>query len=85
MARNDNGGSELLDYLAAECGCGYLSDLRIPENGPALAQTVKRIQRGVWTGEAWQEAARYVTGEQDVPAEEDGARAALARWFQKNR
>ena len=67
----------------AECGCGYLSDLRVPETAPALAQTVKRIPHGIWSGEAWREVARYITGESDIIPEEDVARAALSRWLQK--
>ena len=83
MPQKESGGSELLEWLAAECGCGYLSDLRVPETAPALAQTVKRIPHGIWSGEAWREVARYITGESDIIPEEDVARAALSRWLQK--
>ena len=83
MPQKESGGSELLEWLAAECGCGYLSDLRVPETAPALAQTVKRIPHGIWSGEAWREVARYITGESDIIPEEDVARAALSRWLHK--
>lgn len=82
MPQRDGGGSELLDWLAAECGCGYLSDLRIAKTAPALAQAVKRIPRGAWPAQAWQETARYITGKTNMACEEDESRAALARWLQ---
>lgn len=81
MERKENRGSGLLDFLWAECGCGYLSDLRLRETVPILRQAAGRIPRGRWPGEAWQEAARYITGRQEIPAAEDEARSALERWF----
>lgn len=82
MSQSGCGDSGLLDYLAAECGCTYLSDLRVPETVTSLTLTLKRIPRGAWPAAAWKEAASYVTGAQDIPATEDGARAALARFIQ---
>ena len=70
----------LLDWLTDECGCSYLSNLRLAETVPALLRAVRRIPPGRWSDETWSEAVNYITGEQVKVRDEASARQALEAW-----
>ena len=70
---------ELLDYLSDRSGCAYLSDLRLPSVAVKLEQVIRDAPQGVWSAEAWQEAASYITGEGSGISETE-ARNILVAW-----
>ena len=79
MERTERGCEELLDYLADRSGCAYLSDLRIPSAAARLEYVIQNTAWNVWTTEAWQEAASYITGEGSGTSEAE-ARKILITW-----
>lgn len=81
VGRKENRDSGFLDWLAAECACDYLSDLRLRETAPPLLRVIGRIPPGRWPAEAWREAVYYITGVRDLSAGEAEARSALERWL----
>lgn len=52
----------LLDYLAEQCGCEYLSDLRYMDGGE-ISDTLLRISEGMFPREQWKDAYDYLVGE----------------------
>lgn len=81
MGRKENRDSGFLDWLAAECACDYLSDLRLRETASPLLRVIGQVPPGRWPVEAWREAARYITGMREIPAGEMEARSTLERWL----
>ncbi|WP_294549922.1 hypothetical protein [uncultured Pseudoflavonifractor sp.] len=79
MERTERRREGLLDYLADKSGCAYLSDLRIPSSSARLEQVLQGTPWGVWTAEAWQEAANYITGKDSGTGEAE-AREILIAW-----
>ena len=55
----------LLDFLSFKTGCIYLSELHRPENLLPVQSVVLRLNPDLFTLEEWNDAVRYITG-QDV-------------------
>ncbi|MFR9310071.1 hypothetical protein [Hydrogeniiclostridium mannosilyticum] len=55
----------LLDFLLFKTGCMYLSELHRPENLLLVQSVVLRLNPDLFTLEEWNDAVRYITG-QDV-------------------
>ncbi len=68
----------LLETLARQMGCEYLSDLKYLD--PAGRERLAGLVRGIAPGDApqteWNDALTYLTG-QDPLADDDAARTAL--------
>ena len=52
----------LLDYLAYEAGCLYLSDLLNPYYWPSVRQALQRLDSRMYSLWEWNDAAEYLTG-----------------------
>lgn len=59
---NERKNVSLLDYLAEECGCAYLSDLRYMDGGK-VCDTLSQISEGAFPREQWKDAYDYLVGE----------------------
>lgn len=69
----------LLDTLAMQMGCDYLSDLRFLDGAQraALAEKLKRIPAQTSDLHDWNDALEYLTGDSRPRADAEQARAAL--------
>ncbi len=54
---------DLLDVLARQADCAYLSELRNPKVYPLVADALKRIDPEEYGVREWEEAAYYIAGE----------------------
>ena len=72
---------ELLEYLAEEAGCNYLSDLRCGANFHFLQRLLQvQIQPEDYPLKEWNEAACYITGQTvDFVTAEEAYRFLLKR------
>ena len=52
----------MLDELARQCGCLYLSDLRYPPAQPALRRVLKHFPAEDYPAAQWTEALSYLAG-----------------------
>lgn len=70
---------ELLDELARQCGCLYLSDLRYPPARPALLRVLNRCPAEDYPAAQWTEALSYLAGQPNVKGTPEELRAQLYR------
>lgn len=69
---------ELLEELAEQVGCPYLSDLRGAGRLESVRRAVAQLDAQAYTLEEWREAACYLCGEErDFSAQEDARRYLL--------
>lgn len=54
----------LLEYLSAKTGCLYLSDLHNLENRPFIQHCILEMDVFQFEAEEWNEAVKYITGQQ---------------------
>lgn len=69
---------DLLDYLASELGCQYLSDLRgsdLPQH--RIAAALDMVAPSRFPLGSWQDAVRYFTDSTEMPKSEEEARILL--------
>lgn len=71
----------LLEYLAAACGCMYLSDLHQWHYQTGLGRALRTAAPEWFSTWEWQDAAAYLTGETPDPASGSDIRAHLMRHF----
>ena len=71
----------LLDRLAAQSGCEYLSDLRRLEKGARvrLAGILREVASGDAALEEWNDALRYLTGEPPASTPEAARQTLIER------
>lgn len=69
----------LLDMMAAQMGCEYLSDLRYLDSGQRaqLARKLKKLPTQIAGLRDWNDALEYLTGDAHSKAEARQARDAL--------
>ena len=53
----------LLECLAVNCGCIYLSDLHEPYGSYRIAQAVKNLSVSDYSLQEWNDAVKYITGQ----------------------
>lgn len=72
-------GASLLDLIAVQMGCDFLSDLRSLDGTQraALAEKLKHLPAGASDLHDWNDALHYLTGDSVPRATADEARAAL--------
>ena len=72
----------LLDYLAWQTGCEYLSDLHWPGPGQRarLRRALAELAPDCAPQREWDDAAAYLTGGPPAPGPE-AAKAALLDWL----
>lgn len=72
-------GASLLDLIAAQMGCDFLSDLRFLDSTQraALAEKLKQLPARASNLHDWNDALQYLTGDSAPRATADEARAAL--------
>ena len=69
----------LLDYISFKTGCTFLSDLHDRRNLPYVQSAVLRLKPSLFGLEEWNDAARYITGEDvDFKTREEAARFILS-------
>lgn len=71
----------LLEYLAAACGCMYLSDLRQRQYQAGLGRTLRTAAPEWFPVQEWRDAAEYLTGEIPEAGSRRKIRAHLMRRF----
>ena len=54
----------LLEYLAANCGCMYISDLHQPEVLEKIKLLIPKIDPYSYSVWEWNDAVSYITGNQ---------------------
>lgn len=65
-----HGPRHLLDVLAENLGCGYLSDLRMGQRQAALWEAVACLRAEDFPAEEWWDALEYLAGcAERLPAE----------------
>lgn len=69
----------LLETLAGRMGCGYLSDLKYLDAAGrrALWEFIRQIPGGQNSPEEWNDALRYLTGQDPAPDAETARRTLL--------
>lgn len=86
MRKQERDTDHLLDYLAQQAGCIYLSNLRMPDGAyrDKLREAVDALEAGDATRREWNEALAYLY---NAPAEmtAERARARLLALLQENR
>ena len=86
MRKQERDTDHLLDYLAQQVGCIYLSNLRMPDSAcrDGLRAAVGALDAGDATRREWNEALAYLY---NAPAEmtADRSRARLLALPQENR
>ncbi|MDO4270889.1 MAG: hypothetical protein Q4C72_08215 [Eubacteriales bacterium] len=73
----------LLDRLAAETGCNYMSDLRSGAVLPRIGKTVCRIAPEEYELSEWLDAVQYICGKRPDTGSASEARAYLIRWTEE--
>ena len=71
----------LLEYLAAACGCMYLSDLRQRQYQAGLVRALRTAAPECFPAREWRDAAEYLTGELPEAVSRKEIRAHLMRHF----
>ena len=74
---------ELLDYLSAKAGCMYLSDLHRVNNFLAVHHALRELPPDTFSVKEWNDAVRYITGEQHDFFSSDEAEKYLAEYVMK--
>lgn len=75
----------LLEYIAANAGCQYLSDLSYPCRPPlySIARIVRKIDPAQYSLREWADAVHYITGqEREFASAEQAARYLSEEVFQ---
>ncbi|MEA5004346.1 MAG: hypothetical protein VB081_12745 [Christensenella sp.] len=70
---------DLLDVLAKQVDCAYLSELRTPAYYPLLADALKRIEPDAYSVREWEEAAFYIIGERILVQDSAQVRETLRK------
>jgi hypothetical protein len=73
---------DLLELLASECRCEYLSDLPMVYRERLTPHFVRAIPEDVYPLKDWQEAIRYLSEENPDCANVDAAREFLLRQLE---
>ena len=74
---------KLLDYLSAKAGCMYLSDLHRVNNFLAVHHALRELPPDTFSVKEWNDAVRYITGEQHDFFSSDEAENYLAEYVMK--
>lgn len=69
---------ELLEYMTAQTGCGYLSTLRFLPVKQRRFQFLKKVKLEAFPEEEWIQAAKYICRQEVNTAA--AARKILMRW-----
>ena len=75
--------AKLLEKLALQVGCAYLSDLHAPQWAAQLLEALRATPAGAAELEEWKEAAQYITGEQKSFDSSQGALEFLVQYLEK--
>ncbi len=78
-----NNQRPLLEVLSEETGCLFLSDLRLSEKRPAIAQALPTIEASLFPDAEWEEAFLYLTGSKQSFSSPKEAKRRLLRWMQE--
>ncbi len=70
----------LLEHLAEETGCLYLSDLHKTDIQMKLYNSLSALQPEIYTLQEWNEALTYIAGLKEPYASIDMAYQALKRY-----
>lgn len=62
LEQRKQGKGDLLDVLAEQLSCSYLSDLKSPMERPAIAQALLSISAESYSLAQWNEALAYLCG-----------------------
>ncbi len=73
----------LLDFLAQETDCAYLSDLRKPNLYPELFEAMEHIEAERYSFMEWKDAIAYITGDEKELTSEQDAREYLLGYLKK--
>ena len=68
---------DLLDMLAKQTDCAYLSELRNPDFYPLIANILEWIEPNAYSLSEWKEAISYITGSREEVREAAQARDVL--------
>lgn len=68
---------ELLQFLAMESGCAYLSDLKFIRSFAWIQHSIRKIPEGTYSLHEWNDAVQYLTGTDSAFETEDQARRYL--------
>lgn len=63
LAKEEIRSLSLLEYLAAQSGCMYLSDLHQPYNLFFVQRAVSRVPPSDYSLWEWKDAVHYITGQ----------------------
>ncbi|BDF57703.1 hypothetical protein CE91St36_05200 [Christensenellaceae bacterium] len=70
---------DLLDMLAKQTDCTYLSELRNPEFYPLVANILEWVEPNAYSLSEWEEAIVYITGEREDVKDAAQARNVLLK------
>lgn len=71
----------LLDFLAEEIGCEYLSELREGTRNKDIKKILVRIRADRFSMEDWKDAVEYLTAEKQQFQDKKMAKAYLLDYF----
>lgn len=74
---------DLLEWLAQETACPYLSDLKQQSYWPALLRALHKAPRDAWPLREWQDACQYLVGACACAESEEQARACLEEKLER--
>ena len=80
-----NRRTDLLEEIAAEMGCQYLSDLRDTEHRKLCCKVILQISVPDYTTAAWNDAYSYITGGTAAFDNSEEAKARLLTWLEKKK
>lgn len=73
-----DGNDDILEYLSAQMGCTYLSDLRRSDiDKECVLKTLDHIPEGCYSLRAWHDVVAYFECDNGTPMNEQQARAQL--------
>lgn len=75
---------DLIDALYERVGCDYISSLRNPRNYPAIALVISRMEPEDYPLRQWQDAAHYISGQNEIFHSSSEARAFLKSFLSQN-
>lgn len=71
----------LLDFLAEESGCAYLSELREGTKNKDIKEILVHVHADRFSMKDWQDAAEYLTAEKQQFEDAKKAKAYLLDYF----
>ncbi len=74
---------ELLQLLADQTGCSYISDLHDPEKFAGLVNILPALPADRYTLWTWSDAVAYITGQDRHFSDQFAAKAFLQRFCEK--